>query len=156
MKTKLIVLSLFVLLAIPAWAQDSGAPAYRLSGAAGYINIDNQNNFTLGGGLERVWPNGAAVSTRINYFGSPLASSSATLSPGFAWYLTQGGRVEAFAFGKYNASVTETDGFSAGGGVNLFVFSSFKDLGLRLEIGDDVNFEGDQSPGLKVGVIFRF
>ena len=153
MKVKLIVVSLFVLLAVPAAAQDI---SYRISGSAGLSNIDGQNNLTVGGGLERIWANGAAVSTRISYFGSPLASNSGTVSPGFSWYLTQGGKVEAFAFGRYNAAVTQSDGFSGGGGVNLFLLPSQKNLGLRLEIGDDVTFDGEQSHGFKAGVVFRF
>jgi len=153
MKVKLIVLSLLILLAVPAVAQDI---SYRISGSAGLSNIDGQNNLTIGGGLERIWPSGAAVSTRISYFGSPLASNSGTVSPGFSWYLTQGGKVEAFAFGRYNAAVTQSDGFSGGGGVNLFLFSKPKNLGFRLEVGDDVTFDGQQAAGFKVGIVFRF
>lgn len=147
----------FALTPSPLWAQEQAA-SYRLFGSAGLAQADNQSAFAVGGGLERIWASGAAVSTKFNFVGHPLGESSqAVISPGFAWYFSQGGKTEVFAFGKYESDVSEGDSFTAGGGANLFLFPRYQNLGLRIELGDNVTFaESDQAVVLKTGIIFRF
>ena len=157
MKKYLLVLAL--LLAAPTQAQDA-PPAYRLYISPGLAHVADGNQFMAIAGFERILvdnglPGALAAGTEFKQvFGDNSVSSVTATS---RWYFVRGGDYEVFALGNYAAQINEADVASFGTGVQFFVFPQNKDLGLRVELLDDISTDGgQQAAAVRVGFVFRF